>query len=66
MNLNVPMLHAGCSHKKAVLRSPGIHYSRLSEIPGRLALRHKENLVGVGILHFRAGGESFNVNVLAR
>ena len=39
--------------------------SRISGIPGPFALRHKENFVGVRILHFSARRESFHVDIFA-
>jgi hypothetical protein len=45
--------------------NPGIHYPRISGTPGPLALRHKENLVRVRILHFGAGRESFDIDIFA-
>ena len=42
-----------------------ITISRISGIPGPLALRHKENLVGVRILHFGARRESFHIDIFA-
>ena len=35
------------------------------EFQGQLLLRHKENLVGVRILHFSAGRESFHIDIFA-
>src|SRR5258708_4381297 len=53
MNLNV-LLFMPDVRIKAVLVNPAFT-PLISGSPGTLALRHKENLVGVRILHFRAG-----------
>src|SRR5258707_10133332 len=63
MNLNV-LLFMPDVRIKAVLVNPAFT-PLISGSPGTLALPHKENLVGVRILHFSARRESFHIDVFA-
>jgi hypothetical protein len=64
MNLNVLMFMPDIHIKRVCSVNPAFTPS-ISRNPGPLALRHKENLVGVRILHFSAGRESFHIDIFA-
>ena len=64
MNLNVLMFMPDVRIKRLCSVNPAFT-PRISRSPGPLALRHKENLVGVRILHFSAGRESFHIDIFA-
>ena len=65
MNPNVLMFMPDVRIKRLWCVNPAFT-PRISRSPGPLALRHKENLVRVRILHFSAGRESFHIDIFAR
>jgi hypothetical protein len=60
MNLSVLMLMPDVRIKKLC---PAFAIPASTELRDPLALRHKENLVSVRILHFSAGRESFHIDI---
>jgi len=62
INLNVLMSLPDIIRARSVNRHSIL---RMSGTPEALALRHKKNLVGVRVLHFSAGRESFHIDIFA-